>query len=384
MEALRFNGSGSEYFKIWIVNMLLMVITLGIYYPWAKVRNRRYFYNNTSLDKKKFEYHATGKQLFIGFIIAISLLVIYNTLGVTNSLFGGLFLFLFILALPWLIWKSLTFNMKMTSFSDVHFSFDGRLGKIYGIFLGYPLLFLLSLSLMGMLFSLMMPVIHTINPNVMAVVGLIVAILGIIAYLYIFAFIKKKSIEYFIENSHYGQGIFKTELETTKFFTILLKALTLVLLLIALVSIFIRSFSDISGLSYAIGANGSISGEELLFTFAYFMMIFILVVIIAYLKTRERTYIYENTILDNNIAFESTLRARVLAWVMLSNIFLVLITFGLAFPWAKVRVTRLMLEHTLVDTEVGFDDYITQKQEEVSALADQIGDLFDLDADMTF
>ena len=40
MEALRFTGSGSEYFKIWIVNVLLTIITLGMYYPWAKVRNR--------------------------------------------------------------------------------------------------------------------------------------------------------------------------------------------------------------------------------------------------------------------------------------------------------------------------------------------------------
>ena len=64
MRVLSFGGSGFEYFKIWIVNILLTILTLGLYYPWAKVRKNRYFYGNTSLDERNFEYHATGKQLF--------------------------------------------------------------------------------------------------------------------------------------------------------------------------------------------------------------------------------------------------------------------------------------------------------------------------------
>ena len=40
-----FRGDGAEYFKIWIVNILLTIVTLGIYSAWAKVRNNRYFYS---------------------------------------------------------------------------------------------------------------------------------------------------------------------------------------------------------------------------------------------------------------------------------------------------------------------------------------------------
>jgi len=39
-----FRGDGMEYFKIWIVNILLTILTLGIYSAWATVRNNRYFY----------------------------------------------------------------------------------------------------------------------------------------------------------------------------------------------------------------------------------------------------------------------------------------------------------------------------------------------------
>ena len=42
-----FTGNASEYFGIWIVNLLLSIVTFGIYTAWAKVRRLRYFYGNT-------------------------------------------------------------------------------------------------------------------------------------------------------------------------------------------------------------------------------------------------------------------------------------------------------------------------------------------------
>ena len=53
-----FRGNGGEYFKIWIVNVLLTLITLGIYSAWATVRNNRYFYSNTFVNDVSFDYLA--------------------------------------------------------------------------------------------------------------------------------------------------------------------------------------------------------------------------------------------------------------------------------------------------------------------------------------
>ena len=44
-----FSGKGSEYFSIWIVNIALTIVTLGIYSAWAKVRKMQYLYRNTAL-----------------------------------------------------------------------------------------------------------------------------------------------------------------------------------------------------------------------------------------------------------------------------------------------------------------------------------------------
>ena len=39
--SLKFTGKAGEYFRIWIVNVCLSVVTLGIYSAWAKVRRKR-------------------------------------------------------------------------------------------------------------------------------------------------------------------------------------------------------------------------------------------------------------------------------------------------------------------------------------------------------
>ena len=78
---VEFTGNAGEYFKIWIVNIALTVITLGIYSPWAKIRKLRYFYGNTSIEDGHFDYHAKPMAILIGRIIAVSILFAYYLLS---------------------------------------------------------------------------------------------------------------------------------------------------------------------------------------------------------------------------------------------------------------------------------------------------------------
>jgi uncharacterized membrane protein YjgN (DUF898 family) len=64
-EQLRFTGTGSEYFGIWIVNWLLTIVTLGIYSAWAKVRRLQYFYRHTELAVSTFDFHGIPKSILI-------------------------------------------------------------------------------------------------------------------------------------------------------------------------------------------------------------------------------------------------------------------------------------------------------------------------------
>ena len=369
---------------------MLTIITLGMYYPWAKVRNRRYFYANTNLADRNFEYHATGKQLFIGFLIAMGIFIAFQVLSQISPIGSLVLLGALFLVIPWLIWRSLTFNMRVTSFSNVHFAFRGKLGQSYMNFFVYP--FFLMLAFYGPFIGSIF-VTNLINDDesyswLGMIFTILMVVLPILAF-YLFAVIKKKNTEYLINNSRYGQGEFETNVEAKKFMFINLKAMGIFLLVFLVMGIIMAMFGGGVEQIFAFDPESMKKGkmpESLMGMIAmlYFFIIIAMILIMSFTITRQRTYIYENTKLDEKIAFGSTLRARDLAWVMLSNMFLVLITLGFAMPWAQVRIARLMLENTLVDTSVGFDEYITQKQNEESSLGDQIGDAFDVDVGVAF
>ena len=102
---LSFLGNGMELFKIQIINFILNVVTLGLFYPWAKARKLQYIYSNTTFEEHPFAFTGTGKEMFKGFIkailffiaaYAIFLFLVYLQMPVWAILFLYLFLFLII------------------------------------------------------------------------------------------------------------------------------------------------------------------------------------------------------------------------------------------------------------------------------------------------
>lgn len=391
MKALSFEGSGFEYFKIWIVNILLTVITVGLYYPWAKVRNRRYFYANTRFEDRSFEYHATGKQLFFGYLIAMALFIAFAVAQQISPIASGVGFVIFIFALPWIIWRSLKFNLRMTSFSNVRFSFEGGLGNAYINFMLLPVVFFLILYGIPIAAAIIMPAVATagVSTSLGLLIGFCLVVIPVVAFL-LFAYIKMRNSHYSVNNSRYGQGQFSTRVETATFAKIALKTIGIAILSIIVLALILGAI-----VTATIGVNGALAIQQgmsdpdqigsvmgsllLIITPLYIGFIAIGIFIQAYSYTRQRTYLLENSSLDSHITFASTLTARSLTWVMISNFLMVILTLGLAMPWASVRLARVIIENTHLHSEAGFDQYFTAKQEEQSSLGEQIGDAFDID-----
>lgn len=392
MKALSFEGSGFEYFKIWIVNILLTLITLGLYYPWAKVRNHRYFYANTSLEGKSFEYHATGKQLFIGYLIAMGLFIAYVVIQQISPIGSFVVMGIFLLAFPWIIWRSLKFNLRMTSFSNVRFSFEGDLGKAYIIYMLLPLAFFLTLIGAPVILLVVVPMLagDSMSTGTGLLIGFSYVMVFALAF-FLFAYMKKRTTHFVVNGGRFGQGQFSTRVETAEFAKIIFKTiglgiLTLIILMLVIAVIvtaaiglsgsleMLQNVNDPTKIQNSLGA-----GLFMIIGSVYIGMIFIGFFIGAYAYTRQRSYLFANSTLDSHISFCSTLKARSLAWVMISNLLVIVLTLGLALPWASVRMTRLVLENTQVKSEKGFDQYVTEQQQEQSSLGEQIGDAFDVD-----
>ena len=120
---LRFTGRAGEYFRIWIVNICLSIVTLGIYSAWAKVRRKRYFYGNTLLEDSAFEYLADPKAILKGRIIVLAGFVVYSLVGKINPLAGLAMALVFLGVLPWLIVRASRFNAVNSAHRNVRFDF---------------------------------------------------------------------------------------------------------------------------------------------------------------------------------------------------------------------------------------------------------------------
>src|SRR5450755_2940794 len=113
-----FTASAGEYFRIWIVNLALTILTLGIYSAWAKVRKKRYFYGHTRIDDDGFEYRGNPVAILKGRIIAVMLLATYSFAGHFSPGLKIVFAIVLAIAVPWLIVRSLAFNAYNSAYRN--------------------------------------------------------------------------------------------------------------------------------------------------------------------------------------------------------------------------------------------------------------------------
>lgn len=72
--AVEFKGHWKEFLPIAVTNLLLTIVTLGIYRFWAKARERRYLWSRTRIIDDHLEWTGTGGEMFVGFLVAMGVL----------------------------------------------------------------------------------------------------------------------------------------------------------------------------------------------------------------------------------------------------------------------------------------------------------------------
>ena len=142
-----FTGKAGEFFRIWIVNILLTIVTLGIYSAWAKVRTNRYFYSSTRVAGSTFSYLANPVTILKGRLIGLAFMLMFSLSAQFNPLlYAGLGL-LFMIAMPWVLSKALAFSARMSAWRNVRFSFDGSYWGMLVHFILLPVVIALTMGL---------------------------------------------------------------------------------------------------------------------------------------------------------------------------------------------------------------------------------------------
>lgn len=128
---IRFTGSGSEYFRIWIVNLLLTILTLGLYHPWAKARRLRYFHGNTLVGGHPMGFHGQPIQMLKGTLLVAAFLLAYVFVGRVSPGLQALTTLAALAAMPALLRSALRFRLTHTSWRGLRFGFTGTMAQAY-------------------------------------------------------------------------------------------------------------------------------------------------------------------------------------------------------------------------------------------------------------
>ncbi|MCR9142965.1 MAG: YjgN family protein [bacterium] len=173
-----FRGSGGELFGIYIVNIILTGVTLGIYSFWARVKIQKYLYQKTYFLNENFDYHATGQELFLGFLkgaaVVIGAMLVYTLvayvltmlMGESGGLVALLLLYAAIIgALPFLIIGSTRFHLSRSSWRNLRFHFSGTPAELQKDFYTGVLLTIVTLGIYGPWFTIKMRKFFTNKSN---------------------------------------------------------------------------------------------------------------------------------------------------------------------------------------------------------------------------
>ncbi|HEX3383017.1 MAG TPA: YjgN family protein [Paraburkholderia sp.] len=81
---LIYDGTLGDLYRIFFRNLLLQIVTLGIFRFWATTNNRRYVWSHMRFQDERFEYTGTGGERFKGFLLAI--VVVFSAAFVAGAL----------------------------------------------------------------------------------------------------------------------------------------------------------------------------------------------------------------------------------------------------------------------------------------------------------
>ena len=352
-----FHGKAGEYFRIWIVNVLLTILTLGIYSAWAKVRNKQYFYANTELDSSPFEYTASPIAILKGRLVVVAILVLYSVTVNFFPMLEALFIVLFLVFLPWLIMRSLMFNARYSSYRNLHFAFDKSLGNSVKTFIGFGLLTALTL---GLLYPYYMHAIQSYRINHHS-----------FGQLY---FRLRSSVKMFYKHYLVGVGIF-----------------LLGLLIIAFM--FQGTFSSLQAVMTA--DQETDPGLSLSLASAFFIIAILYSIIYlymyAYIRANIFNVVWTNTVLNKAsghtittatvplVAFNASLNTWKLFIIYLTNTFAIIFSIGLLIPWAKIRLARYRIQQLNVSSIADLKTITSVEREKVGTIGSEMGDILDID-----
>ncbi len=359
---LRFTGSGSEYFRIWIVNLLLTLVTLTLYWPFARARRMAYFHSNTWVGDSTLGFHADPWKMFRGYLLMLGLGLVYWLVSYFAPTLS--WLPLLVLALLWpALWRSsLMFRLRNTSWRGVRFDFVGSARDAYRVML--PLLF------PSVLLVAMASVGEAPEWAELTWVQTLLVLGGLAALVVMLMFPWLMARMHAFQHSGYVFTAERTLLEASQL------TRTLYLLGLKMMGLMLLGVLVLGLLAALLGSSGMMAGVAATVGGIYLL---VPLVLLPYWQARMQNLVWGQT-RSPHITLSSALRFRDLMKVNALNWLLIVITLGLFWPFAAIRTARARLQAMSVRIEGDVNTWVAQAPaQRAGVLGDAAGDFFGVD-----
>ncbi|WP_035385421.1 YjgN family protein [Ferrimonas futtsuensis] len=337
-----FSGNGGDYFKLWIVNLLLSIVTLGIYSAWAKVRNNQYLLGHTKLEGHSFRYLAKPMQILKGRLIAVAVLIAFSVLSQFFPIAGMLFSLALLVATPWLILQGMRFSMRMTAYKNVRFSFEGSYFGLLATFVLLPIVGAFTLYLA-------MP------------------------------WVFKKMDQYLYSHTTYGGKRFEVNTSSGSYYKASFAGLGLGFVL------FIALFTVLGvGEGFAsFNAEGEPDFQLIPILMFYAGAFLVSFMVRALYQSIVLNHLIGETQIEGVVTFKPEIKTGSYMRMMTINALMLACTLGLAYPVTQVRKLKYMTNAIGVMLLPGADALTNTVGEGDSAFGEEAAGLFDLDLSIT-
>ncbi len=369
-----FKADAKEYFKIWIVNITLTILTLGIYSAWAKVRTNRYFYANSYLNGTNFEYNAKPKRILYGRTIVVlfyALFLLFSDYLAMLSV-AGFIVALFLALLPWLLRQAISFKLKNTSYRNIPFRFSAKTRSFYFLVIG------------GILLIIAIPAgLAILSKFAPGFAGFLSFFATIFIFVILLPSLYRRYKLLVINNTHYGETSFSFTASKRDVIWVFLKMFLLTVVIT--VAIGIITYISIESVNATFGSIDNF--KAILAQNSVFHFLSLFTTLILYLFTSGLYKGVADAFLSNlsrnhtviaNGKFKGTIHPLQLGLISATNALLLLFSLGLLYPWTKIRYMRYKLTNTHFFCN-NYDQFTSVGYEKSNPLGEETLDFFDID-----
>ncbi|MFL6677908.1 MAG: YjgN family protein [Burkholderiaceae bacterium] len=371
---IRFTGSGSEYFRIWVVNLLLSIVTLSLYRPWAKVRRLRYFYANTLVDGHALDFHGDPRKMLRGYLLAGLMLLSYSAAGRFSPVAALVALLILAVLWPALLRASMQFRLANTSWRGLRFQFSGTLDGAYRAML--PLFIpAIALGILGL------GVTDPAHPPSWYLPYFGLTMLATLALMPLAWWNFKR-----FQHDNFNLGQWRTKLATgpgsvyglsLRLFGVWIGSTVAVMVILVILGVVVGAVVGVGGRSAWMHDRGLMGVLIMAATLLFYFLA--LIVPVPYAISRSQNLIWGHTRSDeawflSTLSFEAMLKLTIRNWLLM------VVTLGLYYPFAAVASYRLRVESITPQLAGDLDQVVAQSTARASdASGDAAGDLFGID-----